>query len=1394
MATLIATKGAASLKLLLDGTLWDGGLTAELTITNAGLEPLADWSLSFESDVLINPASWGIRVTVTTLADGHYGYVLTGFEWGAALAVGGSVTVGFTATSSPGAASGALQASDLFVTQPELSSLSATTPISPTPTPTPTPSPTPSPTPTTVPQPTASVEVNPSSFPVKGGGVNYAEALQKSFLFYEAQRSGNLDEATNRIDWRGDSGLRDGLDGVYFGNNTSANFQAGLKLDLSGGYHDAGDYGKFGLPLASSLTNLAWGGLQFARGYAASGQSDELLAAVKWGTDYLLKCNVLDSSGKTSFFVAQVGDADADHALWQPAETETILRPAMAVTASKPGSDVAGGSAAALAAASILFRRSGDIAYADRLLSSAVALYQFADTYRGKYSDSIPAVQSFYNSYSGYYDELANGAAWLAQAVQAQGGDGSAYFNKALTLYNTNIGGLNKGWTGNWDDSSYATAVLLAQQSGSTAIKQQVEGWLNNWVTGGNGVQVTAGGLRWISQWGSLRYAANTAFLADVYASSVNDPNGSYTALAQQTVDYILGANPRQSSYLVGYGNNFPQQPHSREASGVGWDGFANGLPNAHINFGALVGGPTQADDFSYADLRTDYVSNEIALDYNAGLAGAFARSVELQGGVALTDVELDALPGITIHTVAPTPTPTPTPTLTPIGGTTGRVFLVNPAADDIVGFDPSRDRLDFADVSVHNLIIAKTETGEVAIVNPWASTPEFQVLRGISYRDLTMANFGVVQNEHLRQDIGGVLSWEQGIGPRDGSTVYLRSHEYGVRQRIEGFNPATMKLSFLYFGTRERLSVTDTAEGLLIAVLPANQSILLVGLSKAQLVPANIEFHHDQIVEDQLEVPFGHPAEHFTLVSRTSLLTPTAQAGQVTDGDQTSMGQTQPGGHDHGTMPTPTPTPTPAPVNLGTASFAISGSPAVGQTLAAVQSANDPNGQGSGGYSYQWQASGDGGLSWSAIGTNASSLVLSHAEEGRAVRLTVAYTDAANFAETVFTAAQSVAYVNDGQARFSLTGTGAVGQPITASETQADPDGDGTFAYQWQAQASAGGAWQAITGANSTSFVPASAQQGQSLRLQVNYQDRQGFAETVYSGSLAVPAAPTPTPVQPIFDPGGALKPAVPSPSSPFLKVGVAGSIWYQGITAQITVTNTGTTALGSWSLTFDTTHQLSGAPWGASLSQVNLGGGLYRSTLSGKDWAASLAAGASVSVGFNATQGLRLGDAGTLTGPALFSTSAAQLAATTGNPSYGSGDGAANLLRFASGADQLTGLGGNDVFRLSSLGQSLLGDVDRITDFSIGADSLDGPMAVAATQVAKLGAVSALSEAGVASVLTSTSFLASKAATFTLGSGPTTRTFVALNNGVAGFQAASDGVLEITGYNGDLRGLAVI
>jgi Ca2+-binding RTX toxin-like protein len=179
---------------------------------------------------------------------------------------------------------------------------------------------------------------------------------------------------------------------------------------------------------------------------------------------------------------------------------------------------------------------------------------------------------------------------------------------------------------------------------------------------------------------------------------------------------------------------------------------------------------------------------------------------------------------------------------------------------------------------------------------------------------------------------------------------------------------------------------------------------------------------------------------------------------------------------------------------------------------------------------------------------------------------------------------------------------------------------------------------------------------------------------------------------------------------------------------------------------------------------------------------------------VGFNATQGISLGETGSLTGPGLFSTSSAQFAGTLGNPNYITGNASSNVIKSGLGGDVLTGLGAADVFQISKSSFSLLPSPDRITDFAIGTDSLDGPYAVAAAQVANLGAVSSLTEVGVAAQLTGSTFFAQQAATFTLGVGSTARTFVAFNDGVAGFQAATDGVVEITGYTGDLTKLSVI
>ncbi|MDG0981130.1 MAG: glycosyl hydrolase family 18 protein [Tateyamaria sp.] len=229
---------------------------------------------------------------------------------------------------------------------------------------------------------------------------------------------------------------------------------------------------------------------------------------------------------------------------------------------------------------------------------------------------------------------------------------------------------------------------------------------------------------------------------------------------------------------------------------------------------------------------------------------------------------------------------PSVTTGTTPEGGAKYRGDI---NANDVFDFDISRDQIDVGETSVHNLIITKTANGEIAIDSPWTSA--MQIFQGVKIADLTMDNFATVGNEHLRQDLGGVMSWELGVGPRDSNTVYVRSHEYGVHEVIDSFDPSAMKISFLYFGTRERLTVEDTDAGLKIWSMPSGQSITFTDITKSDLIPGLIEFHHDQIIEDNLETPFGISASDLTLVDRTVLLTPEAPLGSTTDGFQTHLG-----------------------------------------------------------------------------------------------------------------------------------------------------------------------------------------------------------------------------------------------------------------------------------------------------------------------------------------------------------------------------------------------------------------------------------------------------------------------------------------------------------------------
>ncbi len=108
-----------------------------------------------------------------------------------------------------------------------------------------------------------------------------------------------------------------------------------------------------------------------------TGQAAYIASCLKWFTDYFIAAHTAATS-----LVGQIGDGNLDHAWWGRAEQMPMSRPAFSITAGAPGSDLAGETAAALAAASIYFKAMGNASYAATCLTHAQQLLDFAVNYQ----------------------------------------------------------------------------------------------------------------------------------------------------------------------------------------------------------------------------------------------------------------------------------------------------------------------------------------------------------------------------------------------------------------------------------------------------------------------------------------------------------------------------------------------------------------------------------------------------------------------------------------------------------------------------------------------------------------------------------------------------------------------------------------------------------------------------------------------------------------------------------------------------------------------------------------------------------------------------------------------------------------------------------------------------
>lgn len=430
------------------------------------------------------------------------------------------------------------------------------------------------------------------------------------------------------------------------------------KDGLVGGYYDAGGASKFHFPASFAMTMLSWSVIEYNAKYKAIGELNHVKGIIKWGTDYLLK--TFDSSASSiDKVVSQVvggdtssnGDDSRDSDCWIRPEDLDIHRtgkecyncPALAAEM-----------AAALASASIVFRDNDQ--YSKKLVQGAEALFKFATKEKGeKYDGGADPSSNFYNS-TGFWDEFLWGGTWLYFAT-----GNWAYLSLVTNRQFAELE--NAMWTDpgrgvlSWDNKHAGAYLLLTRlriilnvgypyEEMLSKYHQRIGDIMCSYLPVYPSFRNTKGGLIQLNNGRPrpLQYVVNAAFLATLfsdYFESLSAPgwlcgplfrsNEELRNFSRSQTDYILGKNPQKMSYVVGYGDYFPEHVYHKGASipsnktkddcreGSKWRDSPQPNPNTIV--GAMVAGPDQYDGFH--DIRSNYNYTEPTLAGNAGLAVA---------------------------------------------------------------------------------------------------------------------------------------------------------------------------------------------------------------------------------------------------------------------------------------------------------------------------------------------------------------------------------------------------------------------------------------------------------------------------------------------------------------------------------------------------------------------------------------------------------------------------------------------------------------------------------------------------------------------------------------------------------------------------------------------------
>ncbi|MDG5800049.1 glycoside hydrolase family 9 protein [Marinilabiliaceae bacterium ANBcel2] len=448
---------------------------------------------------------------------------------------------------------------------------------------------------------------------------NYEKALHLSTRFLGAQRSGDTKS------WI----LPEGSGGAFLNDGEA------VGKDLSGGWHDCGDYIKFHVTGSYAALLYLYGFDKWPKAYpdnysqayskAPANGIPDVLDEVKIQTDFLIKC-----IGDEKIYW-QIGD-NRDHNGFKEPITQSSLklyddsaiRPVYEATEGK--SNALGAGSAALALMSILYEPY-DTEYAKECLAAAKKYYQIASTNPSTTADATDDSYSWLTQWSDYYDELGTAAIMLYRATKDK-----AYLNEAISLAENADQYRNFSY-GHIDQLLFYELYQITKE---VKYLNKIESKVNSLLS-----DMEPCGYVHLTDWGSLRDAGNAALLAAL----LHNETGNIDAynFAKSNIDFILGSHngidndaPANFSFLIGYdelGGGYPKYPHHAAAFGKkenGWTHFSNerdnpgSVPYAYELSGGLAGGPEDAC-CCFEDNIANYVSSEYCIYYNAAFNSALA-------------------------------------------------------------------------------------------------------------------------------------------------------------------------------------------------------------------------------------------------------------------------------------------------------------------------------------------------------------------------------------------------------------------------------------------------------------------------------------------------------------------------------------------------------------------------------------------------------------------------------------------------------------------------------------------------------------------------------------------------------------------------------------------------